>query len=56
MDEYEVQGAISIGSKIIVFKTSSFVVFDLDDNRWSEETFEFTEDTDWSHCIKVPKV
>ena len=56
IDNYELQGAISIGSKIIVFKTSSFVVFDLDKNRWSEEPFEFTEEFDWSHCIKIPKV
>ena len=56
MDEYEIQGAISIGRKIIVFKTSSLAVFDLDKKRWSKEPFEFTEEFDWSHCIKVPKV
>ena len=49
MDDFQVRGAISIGSKIIVLITSKSAVFDLDKNLWSEGSFKFTEYTDWYH-------
>ena len=56
MSNYKVHGAVSIGSRIIVFKNSSMAVFDLSKELWSEETFEYTKKSDWTNCIKVPKI
>ena len=47
--------AISIGSKILVFQGNeeSILCYDVDKNKWSEESCEVTEDLEEYSCVKL---
>ena len=51
-------GAISIGRKILIFKrfSTSITIFDLDEDKWTEENFEATKEIEGYFCLKLPKV
>ena len=53
-----ITGAISIGRKILIFKTysSTITTFDLDKNEWSEENFNATKNIGGFNCLKLPKI
>ena len=58
MGSWNIRGAISIGSKILIFRDNStnVVCYDLDKEEWSEETFEVSKYLKFFLCLKMPKI
>ena len=58
MGNYNIEGAISIGCKILIFreKSTNVACYDLDKDDWSEETFEVTKNIVSFLCLKIPKI
>ena len=54
----DISGALSVGSRILIFKHSPAKLFSFDfvKNEWKEETFEVTKDVEYYDCLKLPKI
>ena len=53
----DISGAISVGSRILIFKNNSagLISFDFVENEWKEESFEVTKDIIWYFSLKLAK-
>ena len=54
----ETSRALSVGSKILIFKNESaqLTTFDFVKNEWKKESFEVTKDIKYFGCLKLPKI
>ena len=55
-DNFNFQKAVSIGTKIFVFKyiEPAVLIYDVDKNEWSKESCEATKDLTVYSCVKLP--
>ena len=57
MGSYNINGAISLGSNILIFRDNSnkLIYFDFVKNEWKEESFEVTKNIKLYLCLKQQK-
>ena len=51
------QEVLSVGSKVVIFQdfySSSIVVYDVENDEWSEKPCDVAESTNFYSCVKIP--
>ena len=54
---FDLNKAMSIGNKIVIFQhcKSSLFLLDVNKYKWTEESFEITKDLRGFECVKMPQ-